>query len=156
MEQLLVTLLLWIGQHSTFEYHPDMELPVVEQVSQQRLAELYVGEGKQVQGFMSDAQRAAMVQHLSTSLEAVYAADKNTIFLGQKIDPESPYGRSVMVHELIHFLQREHEYHTKVACNNALEKDAYFIQAEYMKQNQLVPPFNKFTVLMRSICDSEF
>ncbi len=156
MEQLLVSLLLWISQHSSFEYNAEMGLPFVEQVTQVELAELYVGKGKKAQGFVSDADKDQVVKSLAMSLEAVYAADKNTIYLGKKIDVESTYGRAVVVHELIHFLQKMHKHETKVACGNALEKDAYQIQAKYMKQNKLIPSFNEFTVLVRSLCDSDF
>jgi hypothetical protein len=156
MEQLLVGLLLWISQHSSFEYSADMGLPNVEQVTQLQLAELYVGKGNQARGFLSKDDQKEVYKNLASSLEAVYAADINTIYIGKKIDPQSPYGRSVVVHELIHFLQKVHKHETKVACTNALEKDAYQIQAKYMKQNQLTPEFNGFTVFVRSMCDAGY
>jgi hypothetical protein len=155
MEELLVGLLLWISQHSSFEYKAEMGLPVVEQVSQLELAELFVGKGNKAQGFLSKDDKERVYKSLASSLEAVYAADKNTIYLGKKIDPQSAYGRSVVVHELIHFLQKTHQAETTVACRNALEKDAYLIQADYMKQHGLKPPFNGFTVMMRSLCHTE-
>lgn len=157
MEQLLVGLLLWISQHSSFEYSQDMGLPQVELVSQLELAALYVGGDKagNTQGFLSDPAQQAAYKQLASSLEAVYAADRNTIYLGKKINPHSSYGRSVIVHELIHFLQKTHQHEKKVACGNALEKDAYTIQARYMKAHQLKVGFNAFTIAMRSMCDSE-
>jgi hypothetical protein len=157
MEQLLIILLLWIGQHSDFDYHPDMGLPNVEQVTQRKLAHIYVGDEDSVgnnnntQGFLSEEA----YQSLAAGLEAVYAADKNTIYLGEKIDIKTDYGRSVLVHELIHFLQNTHQHHTQVACGNALEKDAYFIQADYMKEHNIPPPFTRFTVMMRSLCEED-
>jgi hypothetical protein len=71
------------------------------------------------------------------------------------VNLESAYGRSIVVHELIHFLQNVHQHHVQVNCGNALEKDAYFIQADYMRAHQLVPPFTEFTVRMRSLCEEE-
>lgn len=156
MEQLMVGLLLWISQHTSFEYNPDMGLPEIEQVSQEKLAELYLGKGGQNLGYLSDADKKHIFNNLARSLEAVYASDNNTIFLGEKIDPKSTYGRSVLIHELIHFLQNKHQMHDKVACANALEKDAYLIQSDYMVQNKIIPPFNKFTIMMRSLCEDEF
>lgn len=161
MEQLMVVLLLWISQHSTFNYHPDMGLPTVEHVTQRQLAHIYIGDdegakkGKgdanSAQGFLSEAD----YQSLVVSLEAVYAADKNTIYLGGNVDLNTDYGRSVLVHELIHFLQKTHQHHTQVACGNALEKDAYTIQADFMAAHDLVPPFTSFTVMMRSLCEED-
>lgn len=34
MEQLIVSLLLWLSLHSDFEYHPDMGTPQIKFVSQ--------------------------------------------------------------------------------------------------------------------------
>ena len=152
MEELLVVLLLWIGQNSNFEYHESMGLPVVEQVSQVELATIYVGDDDRAQGYISDAEKAKAFRSLMTNLQAVYTADNNTIYLGERVDLNSAYGRSIIVHELIHFLQDVHEQHAKVNCGNALEKDAYFIQADYMREHNLTPPFTEFTVRMQSLC----
>jgi hypothetical protein len=151
MEQLLVVLLLWIGQHSDFDYQPSMGVPNVEQVSQLELARLYVGSEGHSRGFASEE----VYQSLASGLEAIYAADLNTIYLGEKVDIETEYGRSVLVHELVHFLQDVHEHHAKVSCGQALEKDAYFTQADYMLEHDLKPPFTRFTVLMRSHCEGD-
>lgn len=155
MEQLLVILLLWIGQNSDFDYHESMGTPAIEQVSQLELAHIYVGDDIHAQGFINDEEKADIFTSLMNSLEAVYAADKNTIYLGERVDVDTAYGRSIVVHELIHFLQNVHQHHTQVNCGNALEKDAYFIQADYMREHRLVPPFTNFTVRMRSLCEED-
>ena len=159
MEQVMVGLLLWIGQHTHFEYHPDMGLPAVEQVTQQELASLYFGTGSdKVQGFASDEdeETKTVIHSLTRNLRAIYSANNNTIYLGKSIDPTSTYGRSILIHELVHFLQNKHEMHKQVACNNALEKDAYIAQSHYMVQNKVIPSFNKFSIMMRSLCESPF
>ena len=155
MEQLLIVLLLWISQHSDFDYHESMGLPLLQQVSQLELAHIYVGDDISAQGFINDEDKTEAFESLMSSLEAVYAADKNTIYLGERVNLESAYGRSIVVHELIHFLQNVHQHHVQVNCGNALEKDAYLIQADYMRAHQLVPPFTEFTVRMRSLCEEE-
>jgi hypothetical protein len=155
MEQLLIVLLLWISQHSDFDYHESMGLPLLQQVSQLELAHIYVGDDISAQGFINDEDKTEAFESLMSSLEAVYAADKNTIYLGERVNLESSYGRSIVVHELIHFLQNVHQHHVQVNCGNALEKDAYFIQADYMRAHKLVPPFTEFTVRMRSLCEEE-
>ena len=156
MEQLMMGLLLWISQHTMFEYQPEMGLPNVEQVTQQKLAELYMGTDESRLGYLSDADKESIFNDLTNSLEVVYASDNNTIYLGEKIEPESTYGRSVMVHELVHFLQNKNDMHKQVTCKNALEKDAYLIQSDYMVQNNTIPPFNRFTIMMRSLCEDDF
>ena len=156
MEQLLVGLLLWISQNTSFEYHQDMGLPIVEQVTQHELVKIYVGEDNHAQGFLSENDKETMHKNLLVSLQAVYTSDTNVIYLGGKVNPETEYGRSVLVHELVHFLQKKHNHHQNVVCMNELEKDAYLIQAQYMREKNLKPPFDKFTILIRSICENYF
>jgi len=165
MEQLLAGLLLWITQNSSFEYEKEMGFPQVQQVTQMQLAKLYLGDDKaenkasfrqRAQGYLSEAHKKDLYEDLAKNLEAVYDSERNIIYLGKKVDVTSDYGHSVLVHELIHFLQKKHNQHALVECHNALEKDAYFIQEDFMKQHQLTPPFNRFTVLMRSMCADSF
>lgn len=162
MEQLLAGLLLWITQNSSFEYEQEMGFPQVQQVTQIQLAKIYIGDNKKdninkrSQGYLSEADKQNMYKNLAENLEAVYDSEENIIYLGKKVDVNTPYGHSVLVHELIHFLQNKNNYHATAECHNALEKDAYFIQEDFMKQHQLVPPFNRFTVLVRSMCTEGF
>lgn len=151
MEQLLVVLLLWISQNTEFHYEPSMGVPHVENVSQRKLAQLYIGGEGNTQGFLSEEA----YQSLASGLEAIYDANKNTIYLGEKVDIQTGYGRSVLVHELVHFLQDIHEHHARVSCGQALEKDAYFTQADYMRVNNLKPTFTRFSVIMRSHCEGD-
>ena len=152
MEQLLVGLLLWISQHSEFEYKQEMVLPTIEQVSSLELAALYIGKDNKAQGYLTQDDKSDVYQNLAANLEAFYDPELNIIYLGEKIALESDYGRAVIVHELVHFLQKTHNHRAKVDCKNALEKDAYFIQEAYMKAHNLTPSFNGFTVLTRSLC----
>lgn len=153
MEQLLVGLLLWISQNTTFDYQPEMGLPAVEQVSQMKLARLFVGEGVTAQGYLSNNDKEEAYKEFATRLVAIYASDRNTIYLGVNADPKTAYGRAVLVHELVHFLQNKYNHHKDAPCLNALEKDAYTIQAKYMRAHNMEPEFDKFTILMRSLCD---
>ncbi len=133
-----------------------MGLPVVKQVTQYELVKSYVVEDNNAQGFLSENDKEIMHKNLLTSLQAVYTSDNNVIYLGEKVDPETEYGRAVLVHELVHFLQKKHNHHQYVVCMNELEKDAYLTQAKYMREKTLQPPFDKFTILIRSICENYF
>ena len=132
-----------------------MGLPKVEEASQLELAKRFVDEGETMQGYLSDNEKQKVYENLAQSLDAIYAFDSNMIYLGERVDYKTGYGRAVLVHELIHFLQNQYNHQEKVSCINALEKDAYTIQEQYMRANNMVPEFNKFTIMMRSICDQD-
>lgn len=155
MEQLIAGLLLWISQNTSFQYQPEMPVPEVAQITQERLVEKYLGEDEKPLSYLSESDREVVFNNLINSLEAIYDSDNNIIYLGERLTPDSSYGRAVLVHELVHFLQHQYDKHEEAACLNHLEKDAYLIQAEYMKENDLTPAFNSFTIAMRSLCDHE-
>jgi hypothetical protein len=72
--------------------------------------------------------------------------------ISSKIDLQSAYAHSVIVHELVHFIQYQLKINESVECLSALERDAYDIQARYMDQHQIPKNFNKLTVALRSMC----
>jgi len=72
--------------------------------------------------------------------------------LSTALDPNTAYGKSVLLHELVHFVQFETGVAETVECRNALEKDAYELQKIFMTGHDLQPEFNDFTVAMRSTC----
>ena len=89
---------------------------------------------------------------MTEHIEALYHPDSNSIYVRRGVDLTTNYGKSALVHELVHFLQYQHGMERKVACVNALEKDAYRVQAAYLRQKGEQPGFDGFTIIARSMC----
>ncbi|MEJ2157865.1 MAG: hypothetical protein P8X96_21250 [Desulfobacteraceae bacterium] len=148
MEALLLTLLLWINQNTQFDYSAANGLPAIEAAEQMTLAELMIDDEAELAG----NRHTASFQNFVNQLEAVYDHDRNRILVSGRINWDSPYGRSVIVHELVHFIQYRQGVQDQVACLNALEKDAYEAQALYMAAHDIPMNFDKLTVALRSMC----
>jgi hypothetical protein len=62
-----------------------------------------------------------------------------TIYLDNRLDPnESMYASSILVHELVHYLQQESgRFEDKYSCETALamEREAYAVQSEFLLRN---------------------
>lgn len=75
---------------------------------------------------------------------AVYDASSHTVYLHKDIEPNSPEGYSVILHELVHHVQNMNGL-TSTKCPSSIEYDAYRIQLEYLRQNinEVDPAFVK-------------
>ncbi len=148
MDAILLSLLLWINQNTHFDYDVNNGLPVVEQANQMTLAALIINDDDVL---MRDKHTASF-QNFVNQLEAVYDHKRKAILISSKIDANSAYARSVMVHELVHFIQYQQRVNENVDCLNALERDAYETQARYMDAYNIPKNFDPVTVTIRSMC----
>ena len=148
MEALLLTLLLWINQNTQFDYNAANGLPTIEAADQMTLAELMIDDDAE----FANNRHTVSFQNFVNQLEALYDHDQDRILVSARIDVNSPYGRSVLIHELVHFIQYRQGAQDQVNCLNALEKEAYETQALYMAAHDIPMNFDKLTVALRSIC----
>ncbi|MGH8728413.1 MAG: hypothetical protein ACREV9_09700 [Burkholderiales bacterium] len=67
-----------------------------------------------------------------------------TIYLDNRLDPmESVYASSILVHELVHFLQQQSgRFEAKYSCETALamEREAYGVQREFLLRYGVYQP----------------
>lgn len=148
MEALVVGLVLWINQHSCLDYDIRHGIPAVRQAAHETLIAVIIEDHTD----LDDKDDAKSFQGAADKLVAVYDHRKKEILISSKIDMKSPYARSVIVHELVHYIQYQRGMNRKVDCLNALEKDAYNIQACYMDAHNIPKTFNDITVALRSTC----
>ena len=149
MPELLLTLLLWIDQHSALEYRPAWGRPAVERLERRELVLSMFRE--EVPAFLSEED----LDNLEQSVAAIYNHDTRTMLVASDIDVRSAYGQAVLVHELVHFIQFEAGHDQEVRCLHALEEDAYTVQRRFMETKGLEPDFDAFTVVVRSMCPEE-
>lgn len=148
MEALVIGLIIWITQHSHFDYDLHHGIPAIQQAEQIELAALITDD----ETVLEKDEHTASFQDFVNQLVAVYDHRQKTILVSSKIDIESPYAHSIIVHELVHFIQYQQGINRKVDCLNALERDAYEIQGRYMDTHHIAKPFDKVTVALRSTC----
>lgn len=84
-------------------------------------------------------------------LNGMYCEDRVTID-SNDVDLSTPAGQTVLVHELVHWLQDHNGDAQAAECVPALERDAYRVHHEWQRQMGLPVYPDEFTVLMRSQC----
>ena len=67
--------------------------------------------------------------------DALYEVETATIYLSDRVDLNTAYGRSVLLHELVHHVQYQMDLDA-IACGYTfVEGDAYSVQADYLEQH---------------------
>ena len=113
MKSVIVFMLLWIGENTN--YNVDLAHPTIIFLSEKQLEETYGGEttgGGALKGF--------------------YSVKKDIIYLKDDFDIHDPWKKSVLFHELFHYVQDQNGF--KGACVQEWEKESYPLQRKYMLQ----------------------
>tara|TARA_B100001057_G_C22841061_1_gene947119 strand:+ start:1191 stop:1619 length:429 start_codon:yes stop_codon:yes gene_type:complete len=117
MKELIAFLLLWIGAETN--YNVNLDAPRIIQLTQQELNTLYYKEDQQPHGH----------------LYAFYDPKTDTVFLNKDFDIHDPFQKSVLLHELIHYVQDNNDVvgpDKRFTCIRAMEEEAYPLQKKYM------------------------
>lgn len=139
MQETILALLLWASQYTGIEYPGPP--PELRQVSASELVDLSV----------PNATPAAR-EYLAGHLMAIYKFDHKRIYVSVAVDLSTEYGKSIIVHELVHFLQFQTGRQAHAPCAGALEQPAYQAQKAYMLTHGVKPDFDDFTVASYGQC----
>lgn len=124
-EALVTGLLLWIANNSAFDMPPDRP-------------EIHLEYPKFVDNMLGYGHTNSL-----TGL-AFYDDHSNRIYVSDKVNINTTEGRSVIVHDLVHWLQDNHPAY-EYDCKNEQELRAYYIQDEYVKTHGGDPNFVNWT-----------
>jgi hypothetical protein len=121
MTSLIVALLSWI--HATAGYEVPATLPTVQFVSHQVLVD-------------------TMCNGVDCSVAGMYLYG-DSVYLDDRLDVENdPFHRSILLHELVHYVQRQSGRFTPPSCATwlAAEREAYRLQARWLGAEQVAFP----------------
>lgn len=108
--------------------YPDAEL-----VGQPKFENLVITHPKVA--VMPDDELQDIRKTTRSRVEAFYSSDTATIYLSDRIDLDTAYGQSVLLHELVHHVQHQMDL-DGIACGwSFLEGDAYTVQAAYLEEH---------------------
>jgi hypothetical protein len=119
MKELMLLLLVWIGNNSTLEVER-VFLPEVKFISSAELHEKFNIE-----------ERCDGVK-----IKALYHRDNKIIYLHEDWNEYNLLDRSFLLHELVHHRQKESEY----MCRQEMEHEAYELQFKFLKENAINNP----------------
>jgi hypothetical protein len=84
-------------------------------------------------------------------LRAAYDLSRRVVHLVLPWSADDPYHRSVLLHELIHDVQLSNR---DWSCTGEPEWEAYTLQAIYLEEQGIIPPFDWAGILRLSRCPS--
>ena len=115
-------LLRWINKHSSFTYNI-YKIPKVIKVTAREMAEVAFGK------------RASLTQ-MRHKINGLYNFNEKAVYILDSIDLESDKGKSILLHELVHYMQYQHGHDKDVTCKNELESLAYLLQVQYLESQE--------------------
>jgi hypothetical protein len=137
LDGLVVPLIAWIVE-KTGLLAP--EPPRITLLPREQMIKIYYGS-EQVSGYRN--------------LQAFYIPTARTIYLPDTWLPDELYGRSILLHELVHHVQRSNNI--RVPCPAAVERQAYQLQTDWLSEQGVASPYemigtDEFTVRILSSC----
>jgi hypothetical protein len=125
MTSLVVALLSWI--HAAAGYEVPAGLPTVQLVPHQFLVDTMCGG-------------------VECPVAGMYLYGE-AIYLDDRLDVENnPFHRSILLHELVHYTQRQSGLFTSLSCATwlAAEREAYRLQARWLGADQVAFPLMRY------------
>ena len=120
--EIMLEMINFITERTNYKYQGE-PLPFIELRSTEELCQaVYTPETLELIG--------------ECSIAGYYDFLLRTIFIATESGPymvDEYFLETVLVHELVHYLQYLNDAHSTVKCRNALEADAYRIQKEYVE-----------------------
>ena len=107
-------MLIWLGANSDFNVN--MDIPTVIFLPQAEMEQQYYGDKK----------------HSDINLHAFYDTENDIIVLPDTWDRREPWDLSVLLHEIIHYVQDQNDI--KFSCVQEMEGQTYPLQKQYLKQ----------------------
>jgi Zn-dependent peptidase ImmA (M78 family) len=129
----------WINDHTSYQYEID-SLPEIKFSSTEEIAMVAFGK---------DLPKAL---DLIANIKGLYNYKEGTVYLLNSIDIDSEKGRAVLLHELVHYLQYEHDQEKEAQCKNELEALAYVLEAKYLEEQDMKVGFSVNHVQRVSQC----
>ena len=133
MKEIIMALMIWLGANTN--YNVDVLEPKILFVTQDQLEQAYYG-GEKYEG---------------VTLHGFYDTKLNLIILPDTWDRTDPWNQSVLLHEMIHYLQDVNQI--KYLCIEEMEKDTWPLQKQYLKEEHNFEwDYDKLWHLLISTC----
>jgi hypothetical protein len=146
VREILASLFMWLGQQGFADLPAAHGYPAVVRRDGPALLGMVLGEERLAS--MSDAR----IRDMSRQVAAAYDPASGTVLLHEALDLGTVYGRSVLVHELVHLLQFRARADETVPCLAALERRAYAVQRSYLRAHGETALMDDASIARRSAC----
>ncbi|MGA1718103.1 MAG: DUF6647 family protein, partial [Aquiluna sp.] len=114
MKEIITALMIWLGANSDFNVN--MDIPTVMFLPQDKMEQQYYKGRK----------------HADVNLHAFYDTENDIIVLPDTWDRRKPWDLSVLLHEIIHYVQDQNE--VRFNCVQEMEVKTWPLQQKYLQQ----------------------
>ena len=114
MKEIITALMIWLGANSDFNVN--MDIPTVMFLPQDKMEQQYYKGRK----------------HADVNLHAFYDTENDIIVLPDTWDRRKPWDLSVLLHEIIHYVQDQN--HIQFNCVQEMEAKTWPLQQKYLQQ----------------------
>ncbi len=112
----------WIASKTGWK---EISVPVIKRTSKEKLSNLFFGFPEGIDGARP---------------LALYAKGEHVLYLSYEINLGTVLGRSILLHELVHHLQRVNDVHFE--CPEATEAQAYQLQSQWLHEQGVKDPWS--------------
>ena len=132
LKEILITLLIWISQNSSFEITNPNEypLPVITFISQEEIHFIVT--------------KKDLKENTVFIIQAAYIPENYTIYLPHDLKLDTLLFKSILIHELVHHIQNIND--VSYPCDGYIEKDAYNLEMKYLTQNGVEDPYKMISL----------
>lgn len=128
MQDAILALLMFIAQNSQMDI-PDTPLVHIVLVEPEILT------------LIASPAKSSLYTHRKAPnherLQGLYHHRSQTIYLNTHLDFDTYYSQSILLHELVHYLQDYNGLYAASICKTALETKAYELQNLYLAQRDV-------------------
>jgi len=152
MKEILVALMMYASQQSPTLVIPDETNPFFGNLSGNQALAVEVVSKKTLVSIAYKGEVPAGFDYNSSITIGLYSHKNNTIYLSDSIDMDTRFGKSVLLHELVHYLLYQNGVYDSVKCVAQNERLAYEIQNNYLKEHNIDQLFSKQHIFFASFC----
>lgn len=137
---LMHELLDWINENSSYDYGLD-DMPKIEKVNEVEMLSHAFG-----------GKLPAAVTAETSKIKGLYNYHNKLIYILDSFDINNLNDRSILLHEIVHFLQFQHGDDKFFECKKKLESFAYRLQAKFLHDHKQQIDFDGAHIRKASEC----
>jgi hypothetical protein len=139
MKEIILAMMVWIGGQTGL---PVPELPIISVKTPTEIRQIAY-ECDKLKTENKPLYKAICIPDndpKAIDVIAIYDRETGTIYLPTYFDKNNVAHRAILLHEIVHHLQYESDYHKTVQCMPLLEKQAYDLMDIWLEENNAVMP----------------
>lgn len=149
MKEILVALMVYASQQFPMLAIPDDSNQLVEN---DKALTVEVVSKTELVSIAFEGEVPAGFNYESSTTIGLYNHKNNTIYLNDNVDMDTIFGKSVLLHEVVHYLQYQNGVYDTAQCVAENEKLAYEIQNRYLTEHKVDQLFSKRHIFFASLC----